>query len=134
MPSYVAQAIERFGHTDPTPSDSPHKHVPPQHGAKVQTTTLDTSPPLDAIASTRIREIVGVFLCYARTIDNTMLVPLGTIALQQASATEATAHACINLLNYATTHPKGIIKYFASDMVLYNHTDASYLPEANACS
>jgi len=97
-------------------------------------TTLDTSPPLDAAASTRIREIVGVFLYYARAIDNTMLAALGTIASQQASATETTAHACIDLLNYVATHPEGIIKFFASDMVLYNHTDASYLSEANARS
>jgi len=134
MPSYVARALEPFGHTDPNPSDSPHKHVPPQHGAKVQMTTLDSSPPLDAAASTRIQEIVDVFLYYARAIDNTMLVALGTIASQQASATETTCHACIDLLNYAATHPEGIIKFFASDMVLYNHTDASYHSEANARS
>jgi len=42
--------------------------------------TLDTSPPLDAATSTWIPEIMGVFLCYARAIDNTMLVALGTIA------------------------------------------------------
>jgi len=65
--------------------------VLPQYGAKVQMTTLDTSPPLDAAASTQIREIVGVFLYYARAINNTMLVALGTIASQQASATETTA-------------------------------------------
>jgi len=97
-------------------------------------TTVDTSPPLDATASTWIQEIVGLFLCYARAIDNTMLVALGTIASQQASATEITAHAFIDLLNYAATHPEGIIKFFASDTVLYNHTDASYLSEANARS
>jgi len=134
MPGYVARALERFGHNDPTPSDSPHKRVPPQHRAKVQMTSLDTSPPLDATASTRIREIVGVFLCYARAIDNIMLVALGTVASQQVSATEATAHACIDLLNYAATHPQDIVKYFSSNMVLYNHTDASYLSEPNAYS
>jgi len=63
-----------------------------------------------------------------------MLVALGTIASQQASATETTAHSCIDLLNYPATHPKGIIKFFASDMVLCNHTDASDLSEANARS
>jgi len=96
-------------------------------------TTLDTSPPLDAAASTRIQEIVGMFLYYVQAIDNTMLVALNAIALQQASATETTTHACIDLLNYAATHPEGIVKFFLSDMVLYNYTDASYLSEANAC-
>jgi len=134
MPGYVARALARFGHCDPTPSDSPHKHVPPQFGAKIQMTTLDTSPPLDAEATTRVREIVGVFLYYARAIDNTMLVALGTIASQQSAATETTAHACIDLLNYAATHPDGIIKYFASDMVLYDHCDASYHSESKARS
>jgi len=59
-----------------------------------------------------------------------MPVALSTIASQQASATETTTHACIDLLNYAATHPKGIIKFCASDIVFYNHADASYLLEA----
>ena len=134
MPGYVARALARFAVTDHTPSDSPHQHVVPQYGAKVQLTTVDSSPFLDADATTRIREIVGVFLYYARAIDNTMLVALGTIASQQASATQATANAVVDLLNYAATHPDAIIKYFASDMVLYSHTDASYLSEAKARS
>jgi len=134
MPGYVARALERFAHTDPPPSDSPHQHVPPQCGAKVQMTALDTSPPLDADATTRIHAIVGVFPHCARTINNTMLVALGTVALQQASATEATANACIDLLNYVATHPDGIIKCFASMVVLHKYTDASYLSEAKARS
>jgi len=75
-------------------------------------TTLDTSPPLDAAASTGIRKIVGMFLYYAHAFNNTMLVALGTMASQQASATDATAHACIDLLNYAASHPEGIVKDF----------------------
>jgi len=126
MPGYVARALARFAHTDITPSDSPHKFDPPQYGAKVQLTTQDNTPPLDTAAVKRVREIVGVFLYYARAIDNTMLPALSTIASQQAAATITTANACVDLLNYAATHPDAIIKYFASDMCLYNHTDASY--------
>jgi hypothetical protein len=37
-------------------------------------------------------------------------------------------------LGYASTHPKAIVTYQASDMVLAAHSDASYLSEANAWS
>ena len=134
MPGYVARALQRFQVTDHKQMDAPHKHNIPQYGAKVQLTDLDTSPPLTGDAITRLREVVGVFLYYARAIDNTMLVALGSIAAHQAKGTQATADACVDLLNYAASHPDAVIKYFASDMILHIHTDASYLSESEARS
>ena len=135
MPGYVKRALQRFLH-QPTRRrhDAPHQHAVPQHGAKVQFTSPDLSDPLPTKEITTIREIVGVFLYYARAVDNTMLCALSTIAAQQSTATEATAEACIDLLNYAASHPDAIVEYQASDMVLHIHSDASYLSEAKARS
>ena len=63
-----------------------------------------------------------------------MLVALGSIATKQSNGTEATAEACTNFLNYAATHPDATLRYTASDMVLHNNTDASYLSESEARS
>jgi hypothetical protein len=56
-----------------------------------------------------------------------MLVALGSIASAQSKGTEATAMACIQLLNYFATHPDAIIRYQASGMIIHVHSDASYL-------
>jgi hypothetical protein len=40
----------------------------------------------------------------------------------------------IKLLNYCNTHPETKIRYHASDMILYIHSDASYLSEREAKS
>jgi hypothetical protein len=38
------------------------------------------------------------------------------------------------MLDYLATHPDTTIRYHASDMVLYIHSDASYLSVSNARS
>ena len=67
-------------------------------------------------------------------IDNTILVALGTIAGQQAKTTSSTKTAANWLLDYAATNPIAKIRYCASDMQLYSHSDASYLSKAKAHS
>ena len=59
---------------------------------------------------------------------------LGSLAAAQTKGTQATAQACAQLLDYAATHPNAKIRYYKSDMVLYVHSDASYLSEPNARS
>jgi hypothetical protein len=128
MPGYVARALQRFQHPQPTkPEHAPHAWTAPQYGTKIQyTTDTDTSAALPKAGIKRIQAIVGVLLYYARAIDNTMLVALNDISSAQAQSTEHTATACTKLLNYAATHPDASIRYRASKMVLHTHTDASY--------
>ena len=84
MPGYVERALQRFSHPPPTRNqDSPHAHVQPQFGAKIQMTEEpDHSPPLDKAGIKRVQEACGTFLYYARAVDNTMLKALGSIASQ----------------------------------------------------
>jgi len=62
-----------------------------------------------------------------------MLVALGILTAAQAEGTQATITACMQLLNYAATHPDAILCYTAS-AILYIHLDASYLSETRARS
>ena len=137
MPGYVERALQRFAHTqDPSqPSNSPHQYQAPTFGQKIQfATSPDVSPTLDAKSKTRIQEIIGVFLYYARAVDSTMLPALGSIATQQATPTKKTMDATIQLLNYAAANPDAVLRYVASDMVLHVESDASYLSESKARS
>jgi len=60
-------------------------------------------------------------------MHSTLLVALGTLATQQAQGTQATMEALMQLLNYCATHPDNDIHYHTSDIVLWTHSDASYL-------
>jgi hypothetical protein len=134
MPGYVAKALLRFHHVVATrPQHSPHAWQAPAYGVATQLTAPnDDSPLLNAEGVTRIQEIIGVLLYYARAVDNTLLVALGSLA--SAPKSEATAEAIVQLLNYCATHPDAVIRFHASDMVLHVHSDASYLSEAHARS
>jgi hypothetical protein len=77
---------------------------------------------------------MGSILYYARAVDPTGLMPLNDIATEQTKATEKTQAAMNKMLDYLATHPDATIRYHASDMVLYIHSDASYLLVSNARS
>jgi hypothetical protein len=136
MPGYVEAALNKFQHPLPTkPQHAPHAWAQPVYGQSVQAPTPDdTSAPLDPKAITRIQQIVGTLLYYARAVDSSMLVALGTLAEEQTKGTENTGKAVVQLLNYAATHPDATLQYHASDMILHIDSDASYLSMPQARS
>ena len=94
----------------------------------------DNSPFLSPSGKTRVQQIVGTFLFYARAIDNTMLPALNALSASQSKPTASTNKDIIQFLDYAATHPDATIRYHGSDMVLHVHSDASFLCEPNAKS
>ena len=138
MPNYVDKALKRFNHPSPkAPQHSPHAHTRPQYGVKQQ---MAQPVPSDYDALTKaekkyVQEVVGTFLFYARAIDATMLPALGTIATGLTILPFYQLKQKINqLMDYAATHSNASIKYIASAMHLWAHTDASYLSEFKARS
>ena len=95
---------------------------------------LIVASKLDKAGIQRIQQVVGRLLFYARAIDTTMRVALGTISSAQTKGTAATAEAVTQLLNYSASHPDATLRFTASDMILNVHSDASYLTEAEARS
>ena len=138
IPGYVARARKRFNHQKPSkPQHSPHQWTPPSYGAKIQMATTQ-NPDFQKLTPAQqkfIQEFVGVFLFYGRAIDSTMLPALGTIATHLHHAPYDTLKQKVDqFLDYAATHPDATIKYIASEMHLWAHTDASYLSETKARS
>jgi hypothetical protein len=86
VPGYVSRALTRFGVTKlPHPTNTPLPFFPPTYGSGVQLAAPeDASAPLSLADATRLREIIGVFLFYAVSVDCTMLVALGRLASAQA--------------------------------------------------
>ncbi len=136
MPHYIPAMLHRFQHPKPAKHQgAPHSWTTPTYGASVQyATPPDDSPILSATDITTIQQKVGTLLYYAVSVDPFMLAALGTIASSQAKATQLTKTECLWLMDYAASNPTSIIRYSASDMVLYIHSDASYLSETKARS
>ena len=132
MPKYVAKALHNFKqslqkfHTNNKPEYSPHKHVEPKYGQKVQyAEPTKDEPTLDSVDINLIQKIVGTFLYYGIAVDNTILVILSTIASEQSAATSNTEKKTTQLLNYLATNPDATIRYKRSDMVLWVNSNTS---------
>jgi len=136
MPGYIESALNKFQHAVPRkPQHAPHAWAQPIYGRTVQEPIpADTSTPLDAKAINRLQQIVGTLLYYARAVDSSMLVALGSLAEEQTKGTSNTEAAALHLLDYAATHPDATIQYNASDMALHIDSDASYLSMPQASS
>ena len=136
MPGYVKATLHKFQHVaQERNTDAPHKYNAPNYGMPNQAPTpVDESPMLPADQITRIQQVVGTLLYYARAVDSTLRMALGTIASAQTKGTQATAEAVTQLINYCATHPEATVRFSASQMVLIVHLDASYLMESEARS
>jgi hypothetical protein len=93
-----------------------------------------TSPALSAKDVNKLQQLTGTLLYYARAVDPTLIMPINVLASEQSKATAYTEYKVIKLLNYCNTHPETKIRYHVSDMILYIHSDASYLSEREAKS
>jgi len=129
MPRYIKHALKEFQHPHPKcPEHAPYAWIKPAYGAATQVTpTPDQTPAMDAADCQCIQEVIGVLPYYTRAVDPTLLLALGTLATQQSQGTQATMEALMQLLNNCTTHPDASIHYHTSNMVLWVHSNASYL-------
>ena len=115
-------------HSKPTPAP-PTPMEPPNYGSTAPQLSHQApeSLKLSLPESNTVKQAVGNFLYYARTVDTTMLVALNSITAEQANSIESTAKPFTQLLNYSATHPESITRYNASSMILHIHSDASFL-------
>ncbi len=78
----------------------PYQSAPIQYGRKKQYATQESKAPLlDNKAKQFIQQVCGKFLFLARTVDNTLLCPISTIALQSSKPTEDTMQQTLQLLD-----------------------------------
>jgi hypothetical protein len=136
MPGYIEQALHKFQNPKPTrPQHLPYPYKEPTYGVNIQLTApLDNSPPVEKKEITRIQQVLGTLLYWARAVSNIIIPVISSLASEQAKSTEAITNKLTQLINFCTTHPDTTIQYTTSDMVLHIHSDASYLSEPNARS
>ena len=72
---------------------------------------------------------------YNRSQDELSTIKtLNTLATQQSAPTENTNQDVKKFLDYCATYPDAKIIFFASEMILQAHSDASHMNETKACS
>jgi len=126
IPGYIAQALTRFNH--PTPKLLQHPWTPPHYGAKTQFAALLSQTSLTSKQKTWVQQVVGIFLYYARAVNNTMLASIGSITSPHSTSTWTDIQRQVHhFLDYAASHPNASIRYTASQMQWWAHSDASYL-------
>ena len=135
VPGYTKQALHKYQHPAPKRAHhAPAKAAPIQYGAKVQTTSHNTSPKISPERIKHIQDVVGTFAWYVRACDPTMVATLSSIATRQANATTNLEDEVHQFLDYCHTHPNAGVRFIASDMPLALHSDASYLSEPESKS
>ena len=113
MLGYIKEALKKFQHpVPPRTEDLPYPAPNTKWEPDSQLTDLkDESKRLDVAAVNRPQTFVGTLLYYARAVDPTMVKALGSLASQQAEATNTTAKRMTQLFNYAASHPDATIRY-----------------------
>jgi hypothetical protein len=81
-----------------------------------------------------VQQIVGSILYYARAVDMIVLMALSAIAVEQTKAMTKMLGKCMQLLDYLASNSEAKVRFYASDMIMNIHSDASYLSETGARS
>ncbi len=63
-----------------------------------------------------------------------VLIALSTITIDQTKSTNKIKAKCTQLLDYLAYHTDAKVCFYASNMIMNIHSDASYLSKGNACS
>ena len=58
-----------------------------------------------------------------------MMIAIGYISSEQSKATAQTLEACKWLMEYYASNPLAIIQYTSSGMLLYIHSDSSFISD-----
>lgn len=134
MIKYTLKNLKKYNHEEPRkPTNCPYEPYPKNYGATTQDVMPeDTSPPLDKEGLKFVQQVVGSFLYLGRAIDSTILMGLNAIANEQSNPTEQTRERVLHMLDYLATHPDAIVRFYAYDMILNVHSDASYLSAPKA--
>jgi hypothetical protein len=126
MPGYLSKAFVRFKHEIPhKKQNSPHPHIIPNYGAKVQFTEPEEDlPPLGKEETKFVQAVVGTLLYYGRVVNSMILMTLRSLTTKQTKPTAKTKGSVTQLLDYLATQEEAIMTYNTSDMILQVHSDA----------
>eukprot|EP00957_Ditylum_brightwellii_P087698 6678178-Ditylum_brightwellii.AAC.1 len=93
MPGYIAAVLNKLQHPPPLQ----HEYALSKYTLLVYsynpqlTPEIDTSPTLGKDKKTRVQQVLGILLFYARAVDPTLLLAINALLSQQAKPIKQTA-------------------------------------------
>ena len=128
MPNYVHKTLVEYRHEMSKRAQYCPYAPPTERYGKDSNLTIPEEiwPPVTEDEKKYVQRVVGSFLYYARAIDLTILHALSAIASEQAEPTKQTLARVQQLLDYMATNPNAVVRFYASDIILNLHSDASY--------
>ena len=99
IPGYITKLLQRFLHPiSKKPEHQPNCRVQPQYGTKMQLTEPgDDTPLLQPDNITKLQQIIGAVLYYARDVDGNIMTTLNELAFAKSKGNQATMQATKNL-------------------------------------
>ena len=113
MPEYIPHTLAKYNHKQHKTTHTPYLFTLNFNPKLAQLPTpTDTSPPLPSHLKTHVKQVLRSLLYYARCVDPTILVALGTISSQQQHPTTNTLTRITHLLDYMAPHPKATQTFY----------------------
>ena len=133
MPGYIKKQLVKYKHIMRRIQNCPISPEPKKFGAEAQSPLpTDQTHKLTDTKIKQVQKIVGSILYYAQAVDMTVLMALSMITSKQIKGTEWTLEKAYQVLDYLVSHPSATVRFWASDMIMNIHLDASYLSKPNA--
>ena len=135
IPGYTKKLLLKYKHSRTNAHHSPFPVAPVKYGKASQyATPIDKTPLVGKEGISRVQQVVGSIMYYTGGVDPMVKPGLSTLANKQTKATKKTMSNMEHMLDYLETHPDATIRYYALDMILNVHSDASYLSESKGRS
>jgi hypothetical protein len=95
MPGFINDTLHKYQYPAPTRLEhAPHQWNPPIYGAKTKyVEDTQDSPDLSPKEATRLQQLGGTPLYYARAVDPTLIMPIIVLASEQTKITQLLYHA-----------------------------------------
>jgi len=133
-PGYIQQMAKELNLVKGKYVGSPIIYHSTKYSSKPQMEEVDDSPKAIPKQIKFLQKLVGKLLFYTLLVDPPIAVTVNRLASAQSQATEQTMTAATRLIQYCLHHPDATITYYASDMQLVCHSDASHDSEPKSRS
>ena len=129
MPSYVKQKLIEYEHISLKRAHyCPYQPNPIKYGKNSDQITHIVESPLPTASNKKfVQQVLGSFLYYTHVIGPTILHALSVTVLDNGNSTERTMQRVHQLFDYMHANPNAMLHFYASEMILDVHSDASYM-------
>ena len=133
-PGYIQQMAKELHLVKGKYVGSPIIYHSTKYSSDTQMEVIDDTPKATLKHIKFLQKLVGKLLFYTLLVDPPIAVAVNRLASAQSQATEQTMLAATRLIQYCLHHPDATITYYASDMQLVCHSDASHDSEPKSRS